>query len=49
MEIELFYIYLEILLTYGPVWLAKLYELIPELKEDDSVTKHIIKIKKNFN
>jgi len=49
MEIELFYIYLEILLSYDSVWLAKLYELIPELKKDDSVAKHINKIKKNFN
>lgn len=47
MEIELFYINLEILLTFDSVWLAKLYELVPELKQDDSVTKHINKIKKN--
>lgn len=49
MEVELFYINLETLLTLDPVWLAKLYELIPELKKDDSVTKHINKIKKNSN
>lgn len=49
MEIELFYIYLKILLKHEPVWLAKLYELVPELKQDDSVTKQIKKIKKNFN
>lgn len=48
MEVELFYINLEILLTLDPVWLAKLYELIPELKKDDSVTNHIKKIKKEL-
>ncbi len=48
-ELELFYIYIEILLAYDSVWLAKLYELVPELKIDDSVIKRINKIKKNFN
>ncbi len=48
-EIELFYIYLEILLAFDSVWLAKLFELVPELKKDDSVTKHINKIKKKIN
>ncbi|MDP3451775.1 MAG: tetratricopeptide repeat protein [Bacteroidales bacterium] len=45
-ENELLFIYLEILLSYDEVWLARLFELIPSLKRDDSVTKHINKVKK---
>ncbi len=46
-ESELFMIYLEILVTYDRVWLAKLFELIPDLKKDDTVTQHINFIRKN--
>lgn len=43
---SLFFIYLEMLVAYDEVWLARLFELIPSLYKDDSVKKHINKVKK---
>ncbi len=43
---SLFFIYLEMLVAYDEVWLARLFELIPSLNKDDSVKKHINKVKK---
>lgn len=48
-ESELFKIYLELLVSYDELWLARLFELIPSLKRDDSITKQINKIKKKSN
>ncbi|MDP3436126.1 MAG: tetratricopeptide repeat protein [Bacteroidales bacterium] len=48
-ESELFKIYLEMLVSYDGLWLARLFELIPSLKRDDSVAKQINKIKKKSN
>jgi tetratricopeptide (TPR) repeat protein len=48
-ENELFKIYLEMLISYDELWLARLFELIPSLKRDDSVKKQINKIKKKSN
>jgi len=48
-ESGLFNIYLEMLVAYDELWLARLFELIPSLKRDDTVTKQINKIKKKSN
>jgi tetratricopeptide (TPR) repeat protein len=45
-ESELFLVYLELLVAYGEVWLARLFELIPSLKKDDKVTGQIAKSRK---
>jgi tetratricopeptide (TPR) repeat protein len=48
-ETGLFNVYLEVLVTYDELWLARLFELLPALKKDESVTKHINKIKNKSN
>ncbi len=46
-EPELFLLYLEILLAYGQVWMARLTELIPAIKKDIDMTGRIDKLKKS--
>lgn len=43
---ELFRVYLELLVTYEDVWLARLFELIPSLKKDDKLNRQIEKSRK---
>jgi len=44
-ETGLFNIYLEVLVSFDELWLARLFELLPSLKKDESVTKQLKKIK----
>jgi tetratricopeptide (TPR) repeat protein len=48
-ESELFLVYLELLVVYEEVWLARLFELIPSLKKDEKVRGQIAKSRNNSN